>query len=150
MRVLAPLALALLLTASPALAAAPYTDHYGTWTFTGLGPADAGTGVAQESVLLRLKDGSGFTAFIPVVPTQFVRTLGYQVYRPPMMAFECYSEQQTGNLVLRGQLTQVAGSCTQAIEVVEGEQRFVVRFVGYQVPIRGVGVYCVQAAPAHC
>lgn len=136
-----------ILIALPALAA-PYTDHYGTWAFTGLGPADVGAAAPLDSVLLRLADGSGFTAF--VFPGG-VRTLqGLGLARPPPLAFECYSDLQSGNLVVRGELTQVAGSCVQTIEVVDGERRFVVRFQGYQVPLRGAGVYCVEAAPANC
>lgn len=132
---------------------APYTDHYGTWAFTGLAALEADTrATAQWSVLLRLADGSGFTAFVPVVPPGLPvpRNLVPTLYRPPMLAFECYSDLGTGNLVVRGQQTAIAGSCVQTLEDVGGQARFVVRFQGYQVPVKGVGVYCVVAAPASC
>lgn len=151
---LLPLALAAAFLATPALAQAPYTDHYGQWSFTGLGtPAgavDTGMVMGAESVLLRLADGNGFTAFVFGVPLSLVRTLPYQLWRPPLLAFECYSDLGTGNLIVRGQTTQVAGSCIQTVEQVNGESRYVVRFQGYQVPVRGTGVYCVDAAPASC
>lgn len=152
---LLPLALAAAFLATPALVlAAPYTDHYGLWAFTGLGtpagPVESGASPGLESVLLRLADGTGFTAFVFGLDPALARVLPYQVFRPPPMAFECYSDLGTGNLILRGEQTQVAGTCVQSLETTPEGLRYVVRFQGFQVPLRGTGVYCVEAAPASC
>lgn len=147
---LLPLALGLWLAALPLASAAPYTDHYGSWRFTGPGPLAIAEGPPLESVLLRLGDGSGFTAFILGLPRSLAPTLGYQLYRPPLLAFECYSDFGTGNLVVRGQRTSIAGACTLSVEDVGGSAKYVVRFAGYQAPLQGYGVYSPCAAPQTC
>jgi len=113
------------------VADAPYTDHAGAWWFT---PTDV-TPLAPAgipSVLLRLSDGTGFTAFVEPSPVPT---------RPPTLAFECYTDLGTGNLVVKGQQTTIAGDCHITQEDVDGQAKYVVTFDAHDAPLSGVGVY---------
>jgi hypothetical protein len=126
------------LLAAPLLAAAdaPYTDHAGAWWFTLPATGEPLPGI--HSILLKLADGTGFTAFIEPV---FHDPLPAQ--RPPTMAIACYDDGH-GDVFVRGQETGLAGACALTVEPVQRELRYVVRFREYQLPLEGYGSYDID------